>query len=375
MMKSCRFLFVICISLLFIPGIVNAESIHDYRNKIKVIEAEKAESENKSAEVQKRIDSANAKINEITRQIVQARKDQDSTRQEISELDKKIDSKEKEIKDLVSFYQISDNDNFYLKFVFGADSFEDFIYRFSVAEQLTEANDKLVDEMNNLIKENEKKIKELKNQEKELVVLNGQMAEQVKLLGVKKKKIADESLDADEEIKALKDQIAFFKKEGCNETQDVTTCSINAPSTSGFILPTPYGYVTSYYGGRIHPVYHVASYHDGVDIAASTGTTVMASGTGKVIYSYASSGSEYGGFGRTVLIAHNVNGKSYTTLYGHMSRVVVREGQIVQRGQKIGEVGSTGVSTGPHLHFQTMYGNGYGTTFDPMSLVNMPLSW
>ena len=374
-MRRVKILLFVFISLLCMPVLVNADTIATYRAKIKAIEREKAESANKSAEVQKRIDNATARINEITREIAQGRKDQENTQKEIKSLDKKIDAKEEEIKDLVSFYQISDNDNFYLKFIFGADSFEDFIYRFSVAEQLTDANDKLVDEMNGLIKENKAKVEKLKTQEKKLNNLNAEVTKEVEKLGEKKRDLDDETLDADDEIKALNDQIAFFKKEGCSENQDVTTCSIKAPNSNGFVRPTPYGYITSYYGGRIHPIFGTASYHSGVDIAANTGTDVYATTSGKVIYSYASSGSEYGGFGRAVLIAHNVNGKTYTSLYGHLSSASVSTGEVVQRGQVIGAVGSTGWSTGPHLHFQLMYGSGYGTTLDPMSLVDLPLSW
>ena len=78
-MKRYRVLIIVLVSLFLLPFSVNAETIADYRAKIKAIEAEKAESENKSAEVQKRIDNANAKINEITRQIVQAIKEQENT--------------------------------------------------------------------------------------------------------------------------------------------------------------------------------------------------------------------------------------------------------------------------------------------------------
>ncbi len=374
-MKKFRIVIIVLLFSFMFPCFVSAETIADYRAKIKAIEAEKAESQSKSADVQKRIDDATNRINEITREIAQARKDQESTQKDIKKLNNKISDKEEEIKDLVAFYQISDNDNFYLKFIFGADSFEDFIYRFSVAEQLTEANDKLVGEMNDLVAENKKKVEELKNQEKKLNNLNAEVTKEVEKLGDKKRSLDDETLDADDEIKALNEQIAFFKKEGCSENQDVTTCSLNAPSASGFVRPTPYGYITSYYGGRIHPIFGTASYHSGVDIAANTGTDVYATTSGKVIYSYASSGSEYGGFGRAVLIAHNVNGKTYTSLYGHLSSASVSIGEVVQRGQVIGAVGSTGWSTGPHLHFQMMYGSGYGTTLDPMSLVDLPLSW
>ena len=143
-MKKFRIVIIVLLFSFMFPCFVSAETIADYRAKIKAIEAEKAESQSKSADVQKRIDDATNRINEITREIAQARKDQESTQKDIKKLNNKISDKEEEIKDLVAFYQISDNDNFYLKFIFGADSFEDFIYRFSVAEQLTEANDKLV---------------------------------------------------------------------------------------------------------------------------------------------------------------------------------------------------------------------------------------
>ena len=92
-MNKYKVLFIIIISIFIFPVVVNAETIQDYRNKIKAIEAEKAENESKSAEVQERIEKAQARINEITRQIVQARKDQDSTREEIDQLDKDIEKK------------------------------------------------------------------------------------------------------------------------------------------------------------------------------------------------------------------------------------------------------------------------------------------
>ena len=370
MKKYITFTFIVIGLFLLIPCVVNAESISNYRAKIKSIEAEKAEADSKSAAVQKKINDATAKINEITRKIVDARKEQENTRQEIENLKVEIDAKKEEIKDLVSFYQISDSDNFYLKFVFGADSFEDFIYRFAVAEQLTEANDQLVGEMNDLIAQNKIKVQELKKQEKELDKLNDQVSKQIDALGEKKRDFREDSLSADEEIAALNKQIAFFKKEGCSETQDVSSCSTNAPSASGFILPTPYGTITSWYGYRIHPIWGYQKFHDGVDIGASSGTKVMATATGKVIYA-----GWLGGFGNAIQVVHNVKGTYYTSLYGHLSSIDTREGAIVQRGATIGYVGSTGDSTGPHLHFQMMYGSGYGSTLNPATFVNIPSSW
>lgn len=372
-MKRYRVLIIVLVSLFLVPFCVDAESIADYRAKIRAIEAEKAESEAKSAEVQKRMDEANSRINEISRQIAQGRKDQENTKKEIAELDKKIDSKEEEIKDLVAFYQISDNDNFYLKFIFGAESFEDFIYRFAVAEQLTDANDKLVDEMNDLIEENKKKVKELETQEKNLNKLDSEIQKELAKLGDKKRNLMEDTLSADEEIAAIEKQISFFKKAGCSENQDVSTCTNNAPSANGFVIPTSTGVIEndgmSEYGYRWHPIWNDYRFHSGIDITAGYGTNVMAAAVGRVIHT-----GWLGGFGNTIMIVHNVNGNKYTSLYGHLSSISVSYGAIVQRGQTIGAVGSSGDSTGPHLHFQMMAGEGYssGGTVPPRNFVNFP---
>lgn len=375
-MKKVRVLIILFVMFMVVPCTVNAETIADYRARIKAIEKEKAEKEKQSAEVQGRIDAANKRINEISVQIVQGRKEQENTQKEIERLDNEISIKDEEIKDLVAFYQISSSDNFYLKYIFGADSFEDFIYRFSVAEQLTDANDKLVDEMNALIKENEIKVKELKAQEVKLNALDNEIKAELEKLGDKKRELTENTLSADEEIATIEKQIAFFKKEGCKEDQDVNTCSLNAPSVHGFVLPTATGVVDndglSEYGYRWHPIWHDYRFHSGMDITANYGVVVNAAAVGKVVYA----GSLWG-FGNTIMIVHSISGQKYsqyTSLYGHLSRIEVDEGQIVQMGQEIGRVGSTGDSTGPHLHFQIMGGRGYdsSTTVNPRNFVNFP---
>jgi murein DD-endopeptidase MepM/ murein hydrolase activator NlpD len=111
---------------------------------------------------------------------------------------------------------------------------------------------------------------------------------------------------------------------------------------SGFIWPM-YGTITSYFGWRIHPIYRTKIFHNGIDIAAPFGTPVKAAATGVVIYA-----GWFGGYGYAVVIAHP---DGFYTLYAHLWKYVVKEGQKVYQGQVIGYEGSTGISTGPHLHF------------------------
>lgn len=114
--------------------------------------------------------------------------------------------------------------------------------------------------------------------------------------------------------------------------------------------------VASGYGSRIDPVYKTVKFHYGLDFAAPQGTPIYATADGSVTIA----GNTGNGYGNYVVINH---GYGYETLYGHMVRVKVRNGQVVKRGEVIGWVGSTGKSTGPHLHYEV---HKYGQKIDPI---------
>ena len=132
---------------------------------------------------------------------------------------------------------------------------------------------------------------------------------------------------------------------------------VSGRGTGQMIFPTS-GRITSRYGTRTHPVLGYRRFHAGIDFGASHGTTVNAADSGRVIFS-----GWYGGYGNAVILDH---GGGITTLYGHNSRLLVREGQTVQQGQPIAAVGSTGLSTGPHLHFEVRRN---GNPVDPLGFL------
>jgi murein DD-endopeptidase MepM/ murein hydrolase activator NlpD len=115
------------------------------------------------------------------------------------------------------------------------------------------------------------------------------------------------------------------------------------------------GEITSSFGYRLHPILGYNRFHAGMDFGADTGSPIYAADSGVVIFS-----GWYGGFGQAVILDH---GNSLTTLYAHSSELYVSEGQSVQRGQVIAAIGSTGLSTGPHLHFEVRKN---GEPVDPM---------
>ena len=105
--------------------------------------------------------------------------------------------------------------------------------------------------------------------------------------------------------------------------------------------------MASGYGYRIHPIYNVRKRHWGTDFSAPTGTPIYATGDGLVI----ENNNSRSGYGKHIIIDH---GYGYQTLYAHMSKVDVRRGQRVKRGDVIGYIGSSGRSTAPHLHYEVI---------------------
>lgn len=120
------------------------------------------------------------------------------------------------------------------------------------------------------------------------------------------------------------------------------------------------GHLSSLFSrNRRHPVLRISRPHKGVDIAAPVGEPILAPAKGRVVFA----GNRYGGYGNTVEIDH---GYGYTTRFAHASRLHVRRGQTVERGEMIAEVGATGLTSGPHLHYEVEVN---GQAVDPMNFI------
>ena len=121
------------------------------------------------------------------------------------------------------------------------------------------------------------------------------------------------------------------------------------------------GVITSEFGQRTDPLNESSAFHTGLDIAANTGTPILAAAEGEVIHA-----GELGGYGFAVKLRHK---DGLVTLYGHCSELLVTEGEQVYSGQEIAKMGSTGRSTGPHLHFEIIDGEEYLNPADFLSFV------
>ena len=137
--------------------------------------------------------------------------------------------------------------------------------------------------------------------------------------------------------------------------------AVGANSTTPSIWPSK-GVITSPFGARIDPVYGSSAYHEGIDIADDYGTQIVATAAGTVTFAGATSG----GYGNLVEIDH---GNGFVTRYGHNSVVLVSAGMHISQGQAVALMGSTGKSTGSHVHYEVDVN---GTPVDPM--VFLPIS-
>ena len=192
-------------------------------------------------------------------------------------------------------------------------------------QEIAVQKQKELDELASMIGKTQKKLENIKNQ----------------LSSWEKKENA-----LQKESESLNDKIKKLQKQYAKQN------AYNGPTNGKFRWPVYNRTITSEFGWRIHPVYNEKRFHSGVDIASGYGATIMAAGNGVVIFTAKPvQGQNTGGtgYGNYCIIDH---GGGYTTLYGHCRRVNVKVGQKVKAGQKIGEVGSTGTSTGSHLHFE-----------------------
>lgn len=227
-------------------------------------------------------------------------------------------------------------------------SFSEFLNNLSMVEMVYTSDKDVLEELQKIYDEIDTKKKEIESAKQELDSAKATAEEEKQSLqadksSVEKKKaaIAADAAETQKELDRLEADARAL------------TATINKGSSSGtkytggkMTWPAPqYTRISSEFGGRTHPVTGVYKYHSGMDLAAPGGSPILAASSGTVIIA----GNTGNGYGNYVVIDH---GGGITTLYGHCSSLLVKKGRKVSRGQQIAKVGSTGLSTGNHLHFE-----------------------
>ena len=306
------------------------------------------------------VDDIAAKVETIQKQLEMAQGSYDSienalqqTEDGIAQADDKIASAQldlnertailaKRVRDIFENGQIS-----YLEVLLGAKNFEDFVNRLEVIK-------KVINNDSTLIASISKQRDDLKKQKSELLSGRARLAELDKQAqqtrdNIAAKKSEQDALLASAEGDMYSAEQAYQRELIDSQRVEQKIQSIQSggtvkPESTGSMMWPASGPITSPFGWRIHPIYGTSRYHSGIDIGADYGDAVAAADGGVIIYA-----DWMGGYGKTVMIQH---AGGLTTLYGHCSALLVSEGQRVSKGQTIARVGSTGDSTGPHLHFE-----------------------
>ncbi len=304
--------------------------------------------------VNNQIDAANAEIKEIE--------------EEIAAKDQEIENSKEKFKERMKAIYISGDMTGGLEVILCSNGIQEFISNTVYLEAMANYDQGLIDELVNDKQGYQEKKAQVEAHKKEI---DAQKAE----LASKKTELDAQQKEAEELMKQIKaDEEAYKKKQAEIDLEmakaraqlDALISQNNANSQNteyyggSFGWPTPgYKRITSPFGPRTYTLNgkKVSSNHKGIDIGAPSGAKIVASNGGKIV----TSAYNAGGYGNYVIIDH---GGGKMTVYGHMSKRGVSVGQSVTKGQQIGLVGSTGRSTGPHLHFEIRIN---GTAVNPIN--------
>ena len=390
---------------------VSADKLGQLQEELDKLESQKKETADKIAELESQLSSNATQIQEVAAQKALIDQEIFLMYEQIAAIDQQIQTLERMIADkqdaLVKaqtrlselsaknkerIRAMEENGNLsYWSVLFKANSFADLLDRLNMIQEIAEADRQRLKEMNQAAQEVADARQELYEQKdaQEAVkaeltdaqkALEGKRADADALLsqlnakGAEFQSLLAQSEDAQSE---LLDEIAKVEKEYDAEeyrqwlatsepetTQPTSggSTTVTPPASSGdWLVPINYDWFTSPFGYRWHPKSGVWKMHYGVDLAASTGTPIVASRSGVI----RTTDYEEGGAGYYVSINH---GDGYASIYMHMTHYIVSPGDYVSAGQVIGYCGSTGLSTGPHLHFGISYN---GTYVNPADYIDI----
>lgn len=385
---------------------VSAESLKDLQTEKKeaenkknslnsTIEKKEIEIEEKQSKAEKlikqvkllneKIEEVNANMDRIIAEMNQTKREIKELKESIIVLETRIAERDEVLRERVRVMQVKGGKVSYIDVLLGANSFSDFIDRFSAVSTLMDADRKIIQQQEEdmakleeekalveqkLAEQEERKLK-IQALKDELLEKKSEKRELVRILEKEQEKLSSEKTDLEEDyndtikiskkleakIIAEQDRLAeVARQEQAKKlalSQDTSKPVGKIPViASGFWTTPTKGTFTSGFGWRIHPITHVKKQHRGMDISAPMGTPILAAGDGVV--SYAGSMS---GFGNVIMITHSVNDQILTSVYGHLSSIGTTTGATVGKGELIGAVGKTGLATGPHLHFEIHVGN------------------
>ena len=354
------------VTIMFITSykvVVHATTSAQYRQQAQNAQNKADETQEKLEEVEgqlnielQEIEDLKASISELETEISTLTKEINTLNVSIREKQMDLNEKQALLDERLSSAYMNGN-NTYLEAIFSG-GFLNFVSNYDMIKQIAEYDNTLINQVKDVKKEleDEKEVvqdaksqKEAKN--KELKKLKSQKEEKVNNLTQEQKELKNQMEEYENQMELLRkkelEQAAKEAEQAKANQSSNSGANSNVVSTGQFLWPVPSSHIiSSKYGYRIHPIYGTRKLHAGLDIAAPADSDIVAADSGVVILS---SYGYNGGYGNYIIISH---GNGVTTRYAHCNSLYVSVGQTVTKGQKIAGVGSTGASTGNHLHFE-----------------------
>lgn len=340
------------------------DRLDETKKELQSTKDEAAEVKEEIRKLDEEVNSASIELQKVTDQLDQLNKDIDKTTAELEEAEENLATKNDEFNARLRTMYKNGNTG-YLEVLLSASDISDLLSRNSVLKQIANSDQELIDfikEQRDII---EDKKTELEAQRASVEVVKSDIESRKDQLETATRQKQSFMASLQEDIDAFEkeyDELTSFAKDIEAEIRKLQISqapkpsrgsgTVTVPSSGKFAWPVPSsGRITSGYGYRIHPIFKVNKMHTGIDIAAPSGTPIVAAESGTVI-----STGWLGGYGLTIMVDH---GGGIVTLYAHNSSVTASRGQQVARGQTIALMGSTGNSTGPHLHFEVRSNGSY----------------
>ena len=332
-----------------------ATTIKELREHLDDLKKQKQKQANAKKETQSEINQKKNSIYKAYQEKEQVKNDVEEAKNKVSESEQKIEQASKDIDNILKYYQLTKNNNQFVKYITDASSITEMMMRARAVEKVTSYYNDKINSLRNLIVEKQNLQVELGNKNNELTNKINIYSDAIDDLNDQMAAIDEISEDIDTQIKAQEETIKYYKSVCDSETQKLSTCT-NDPLSYGWRKPTVKGRVSSAFGYRSFD----SAFHGGIDIAGNNeGTAEYATAAGRVAaITYKSNCG-----GNIVYIHVTVNGQRYTVQYAHMLEVKVKLNQMVTTDTVIGTVGGYSTSThysksgydrcayGAHLHY------------------------
>lgn len=344
------------------------EKLDDVRDKINETRSKLTQKKQQETSILRELQQTEQALESARAKLARIERDLRGTSARVVELQRKLAAAQADLKEdekdlsghyerfsqrLRAIYEAGPLD--YLEIIFTPGSYSDLVVRFELLQRLIASDVELFNQVREhkaRVEEEKRRIqqttKELEERRAEIAKLQKQTAAETARIKAKVEQRAAVFRKIQKERKAYEAALDEWEAtarqlESFIRGQQKGGSSKSQADVKGMLWPVR-GRITSEFGWRVHPILKTKRYHSGLDIAVPQGTPVAAAAGGKVILS-----GWVGGYGKTVIIDH---GGGISTLYGHNSSLLVKEGNVVRAGQIIAKAGSTGLSTGPHVHFE-----------------------